>query len=112
MPDPRLRSRLDELGQLTDGWHDGDGAAPSAAALATARDIEQLTSPADRVVAFPTLEGGISLERYAAHGGWSTEISPDGALYTIDTRFNGPTTEQTPADPNGAWKSLKAFLGA
>lgn len=82
----KVSDRLEELRNLPDGWLDGDGAAPSSEALASAeRFLGFLEADVPAPVLYPTPEGGCQAE-------WSREedelevtlcFEPDGsAIFT------------------------------
>jgi hypothetical protein len=78
-----VEARLDEFSELPAGWLDGEGLAPTPAALATARALIRvllnLNVPRPRVA--PTPEGGIEAEWTLGDREVSVTFESDGGLY-------------------------------
>jgi hypothetical protein len=82
-----LQQRLGQLSQLKDGWLDGDGRAPTAAATVTAQQIVaqlQRSPRAEHAVRavrlFPAVDGGLAFERSDGNRHWTVEVSADGSM--------------------------------
>jgi hypothetical protein len=93
-----LNERLAELSVLQPGWHNGDGATPTAVALGLAAVIGHALAPSstdNRVRAYPTPDGGISLEWRQDDLSHCATIGPWGRLdlLTVDP------ADTVPADP-------------
>jgi hypothetical protein len=77
-----LWERLSTLAELSDGWLDGDGLAPTELALALARQVLArllVEAPAiERPKVFPTLDGGVQAEW--VFGLWAADVAfrPEG----------------------------------
>lgn len=76
-----LEQRIELLAAMQNGWKDGNGLAPTPAAISAARKIESGMPKyiANDYAGFATLEGGITLEprdETARH----IEISPSGKI--------------------------------
>lgn len=85
----RIDTRFTYLTTLRDGWLDGSGKAPSASALAAAREIVDLL-PECKPYLYPTEYGGIQIE---IDGDWDVEIeccSPN----RIEVRASRPATDE------------------
>jgi hypothetical protein len=100
------------------GWHDGDGDPVHADAIPAAREFAAavtvfaaaVTVFAPALRAYPTLEGGITLEHQAGHGGWSAEFCADGTVFVVVARFAGDPEAFPAADRAHAEASLQRFL--
>jgi hypothetical protein len=73
-------SRLQELAQLRDGWYDGDGAAPSAAALSLAGVVALSLGDSYPTRIYPTPSGGVCLEWNLSPWDVSAVFRPCGEL--------------------------------
>lgn len=80
-----LNHRLDTLGHLPEGWVDGTGHRPTAAALGLAALLaEPLAATATAGMgAFPTEDGGIELEWRQDQLTHSARIGPHGELHLL-----------------------------
>lgn len=80
-----VEQRLDELRELEDGWLDGEGKKPDAAALDTARmvldEIEAAQLEQPRL--FPSADGGLTGEWQRGAKRVVAEIAAEGALDVI-----------------------------
>jgi len=87
----RCMERLTDLGNLQDGWHDGEGSAPSDEAIKVAKTfLRQRPSLAGALAVFPTLAGGVLFE-FEVHGwDYSVEIEADGGLEFFGIQIEGP----------------------
>lgn len=86
----RCMERLTDLGNLEDGWYDGEGVAPSDEAIKAAKNLlRQRPSIAGALLAFPTPAGGVLFEFEV--GGWdySVEVDADGALEFLGVQVQG-----------------------
>ena len=106
----RCMERLTDLGILNDGWHDGQGSAPSDEAIKAARDLlRQRPSLAGALTVFPTLGGGVLLE-FEVHGwDYSVEIEADGAVEFLGVQVKG-TEELEPVRFKDTGKDFLAKL--
>ena len=87
----RCMARLTDLGNLRDGWHDGEGSAPSAEAIKVAKTfLRQRPSLAGALSVFPTLAGGVLLEFEVRGWDYSVEIEADGGLEFFGIQIEGP----------------------
>lgn len=107
----RLRVRLSELAVLENGWHDDEGFAPSAEAIARAGElIEKLPGcwkPGLHL--FPTLAGGISSEHDSELGQFTLELGPGGSELTLVTiTEDGEASHSEPADLEQAVAAIAA----
>lgn len=87
----RCMERLTDLGNLRDGWHDGEGLAPSEDAIEAAKNLlRQRPSLGGCLSVFPTPTGGVIFEFEV--GGWdySVEIEADGGLEFLGIQIDGP----------------------
>lgn len=79
-----LHVRINELSRLPRGWYDGDGETPTPTAIGIAYSLGEAipgsSSGPDRVRAYPTIEGGISLEWSQGPLSHAITIGPDGIL--------------------------------
>ena len=106
----RILDRLTILAALSPGWHDGDGMPPTPEAIAAAREFALKAAPVSTDLrAYPTLEGGISLELHAAHGSWSIEYTTEQATIAAAPFHAAPSVTE-PADTTAALASLTEFL--
>ena len=84
----KCQQRLEEIGKLTAGWLDGEGAATERSAITTAFEfIKRRPTLSPLLKLYPNNHGGILAE--LEQGGWdiSVEFSPDGTveMYGIET---------------------------
>jgi len=91
----RVKVRLIALGMLQDGWRDGDGLAPTSAAMQAA---DRLLSLRPQIVdvpcyLFPSPDGGLLFELIVCRQDFDISIPPNGAV-----EFGGGDTD--PAFPN------------
>lgn len=100
-------ARLDQMAALQDGWHDGEGLAPTLQALLAARTLLALLAssnakPNRRPGIAPTDGGGLLLEWdpgdviHLWRNATMIEIDADGTM-AIDTF-------RSTLDPNGSWR--------
>jgi hypothetical protein len=80
----RSIDRLEELADLKDGWHDGEGLGVRPAVLEFARNAlrelgrePDVSSFADQLRIFPTVEGGLQFELSSGNEERSVELRPD-----------------------------------
>lgn len=83
----KAKQRLEELGHLADGWHDGEGVALSRKAIAKALDFVIATRGIGiehRI--FPTEFGGILIEFAICKWEYTVEVAPAGTfeMYGIE----------------------------
>lgn len=101
-----LADRLAELDALLAGWFDGDGEAPTAAALGLASVLGQALSTAtqDTIRAYPTPDGGVQLEWKQDQLSHCVTIGPHGQMHlmTVDPE-DAPAA---PAEPQRAAATL------
>lgn len=75
--------RLTEMSKLKDGWLDGEGKKPSAAALTQASILGPALPRDVTLHVYPTEAGGVVLEWRDEHGGHEIEVLPDGRLFLM-----------------------------
>ena len=113
----RAKERLVELRKLADGWMNGDGMAPSSAALDS---LEQaldghLAELRETPRVFPTLEGGLQMEWFLGrrhhvtvevHAGGET-----GEIGIVDLK--AASDETLELDPRSAddWRKVAQRIG-
>lgn len=86
----RCNSRLKEIAELQNGWHNGEGFPISQNASDVAQKLlNKHPSFSDIYRIYPTLDGGILFEFET--GGWdlSAEIKPDGQIEMFGVQLNG-----------------------
>lgn len=106
----RRMERLTDLGNIEDGWHDGEGSAPSDEAIKVARTfLRQRPSLAGAFSVFPTLAGGVLFE-FEVHGwNYSVEIGADGGLEFFGIQIEGPEELETTHYMNAGEDFLAEF---
>jgi hypothetical protein len=73
-------ARLASLGNLRDGWHDGDGLAPSPASMAAVKVmLEGVALGGLPLGIYPTDAGGILMEWFGSPY-CEVEFGPDGEV--------------------------------
>ena len=75
-----FEARLIELGGMSDGWHYGDGKAPTPKTIDVARSVVGALVARDDVpwpAAYPTIDGGVNVEWDV---GAEIEFGPDGGI--------------------------------
>ena len=109
--DDPLGPRLRQLLELGDGWHDGDGLAPQLSAVEWVRDFAAELTPRqlERLAIFPTLEGGVLVERQVAGTRWSLEIDPDGDAHVVTVPAEGEPVIVEIEDGMDAIRRLEAL---
>jgi hypothetical protein len=87
----KFLTRLDVLGNLKDGWHDGKGKATTKTAVVIAKKMcELFPKYIAHTVLFPTEEGGLIFESNDMEQELYIEISPYGSiLLNDDISFDG-----------------------
>lgn len=102
-----INAHLTELLNLKDGWLDGQGFAPSMAAVETARECLPLVEAIleDRVYIYPTPEGGVQAE-------WSTENWSFDLCFLSDTvRLSGSNIDdESDIEVNSPSRELRWIL--
>jgi hypothetical protein len=86
----RCRGRLNEIGALSEGWHDGGGARIGATVVEVAtRFLGKRPALSRSYRIYPTVEGGILFE-FEAHG-WdlSVEFLPDAQIEFYGVQIDG-----------------------
>lgn len=93
----RCEMRLNRLAELTDGWHDGAGLAPSNKAVEAARTfLRQRMSLADLYRIFPTEEGGIQFEFVLGGIDFTIEFGTEGAVDVFGIALEGDGSLELP----------------
>jgi hypothetical protein len=102
---------LRHLLELGDGWHDGDGLAPKLGAVEWVRDFAADLTPQqlDRLAVFPTLEGGVLVERQVSGMRWLLEIDPDGDAHVATVSAEGEPVIVAIEDDEDAIRRLQAL---
>jgi len=94
----QARQRLEELGQLSDGWHDGEGVSLSRRAIAKALDFVIATRGLrlDHRI-FPSDAGGVLIEFAVNQWEYSAEVSVQGSFEIYGVELDGTgAMEPTP----------------
>jgi hypothetical protein len=103
---------LRELLELGEGWHEGEGHQVNPSAVewgidfAAEVDPEHVTS----LSVFPTLEGGLLLERQVDGRRWSLEIEPGGGVFVTIALVAGESTDAEIQGIADAVESYEAFI--
>ena len=85
----RCRDRLNQVASLRDGWHDGDGIAPTAEAVSSAnRFLGHRVALCEHYRLYPTDEGGVLFEMDIKGWDLSLEFTAEGKvkIYGIEIR--------------------------
>jgi len=87
----RCRTRISKLGELTEGWNNGDGVPirPDAATAAF-RLLAARPRLAGRYHIYPTDEGGLLMEFVYEGWDYGIEIGPNGAPAIYGVQLDGP----------------------
>lgn len=88
----RCRSRISQLGSLSDGWRDGAGKRPAGAAVTSAhRLLARNPGLAASYRIFPTEDGGLLFEFVQAGWDYTIEIGSDGRaeIYGVENDGDG-----------------------
>lgn len=112
-PEDPMGSRLRQLLELPHGWHDGEGATPSAIAIEMTRDLIADLSEDDQegFHIFPRLDGGLLVERQAGARRWTFAIEADGeALIVVVDPSKGAPVTLDPTELAELRQSLTDFL--
>ena len=89
----RCRDRLNQVSALGDGWHDGDGLAPSAEFVAAANKfLSQDFALCDLYRIYPTDEGGVLFEIEIRDWDLSVEFLRDGKVQFHGIEIKGERT--------------------
>lgn len=92
------RKRIASLILLNDGWHDGNGRAPTAkAASAASRLLSRKPAMAETYSIFPTDDGGLLFEFVRRGWNHSIEIGPTGKAEIYSTEIDGNGEADTEA---------------
>ncbi|MFJ3793935.1 hypothetical protein [Kitasatospora sp. NPDC090091] len=95
-----LTERLHTLADLDEGWLDGTGRRPTAAAIGLAQLLAEplaTTATGDSLRAYPTPDGGIELEWRQDQLAHAARIGPHGQLHLATTDPDNPAADSTPA---------------
>jgi len=108
--DDPLGPRLRELLALPRGWRDGEGQAIAVEAIERVRDFAAELDEEDAagLSLFPTLDGGVRVERQIAGRRWSLEVE-DGEVTVTTIGDDGPDVQDA-SSLSKAGVSLPAFL--
>lgn len=104
------KERLEELGQLGVGWHNGEGNAVGRAALARSLDFvvaARATGVAFRI--FPTVSGGVLIDFAMRNWEYSVEFSPNGQPEMYGIAADGPE-EMNPMAFNSVDELVEEFV--
>lgn len=86
----RRQQRLIFIEALKDGWHDGDGSAPSPIALSHANTfVIGIPSDLSNLKIFPTVTGGILFEFVASGWDYSVEVHESGRVEFFGIEIEG-----------------------
>lgn len=86
----RCKRRLDGFYRVRDGWYNGDGTAPSLAAIAVANLLlDHKPRLASFVGIFPLIEGGVLFEFKYEKWDYSIEIDNRGDLELLGVEVGG-----------------------
>lgn len=107
--------RFAQLGQLKNGWFDGEGDAIPTDVLDWAKGVvlELCALDEERPRIFPMFNGGVQIEGDAGKWGWDAELlRPDCAVVMCadadDGRHDG--TEWQPFGPVSLAETISAFI--
>ena len=77
--EPSVIRRIDELSQISDGWHFGTGEHPSESVLAIAKSVASyaISCGISSVDVFPTKNGGVTVVAYTGDDDHSFEVRSD-----------------------------------
>jgi hypothetical protein len=108
-----LGGPLRRLLELNDGWHDGTGRQVDPAAVEWGRDFAAEIGPGEVSVlsVFPTLEGGLLLERQTEQRRWSLEVDPDGDAFVTVVQGPGDASDSEVETVAEAVESFRGFDG-
>ena len=111
--DDRLGPRLRELLALPRNWRDGDGLPPNVEAIEWVRDFaaEIEEDEASGLSLFPTLDGGVLVERQIGPRRWSLEVNEDGEVSVTIAGEEGSGVLDV-SDSASAVTSLQTFVHA
>lgn len=108
-----VESRLNAFSELSEGWLDGQGEAPTPAALAIARHMIRvllnLNLPRPRLA--PTLEGGVEAEWSMGDREISVTFEPDGRLYGNSVDVSTGEVAEPTLDPHNYQAVADFVLG-
>jgi hypothetical protein len=111
-PDDLLGAKLWRLLELKNAWRDGEGLAPHVSAVEWARDFAE--EAGDVLVSdlrvFPTMEGGVLIEKQWNRHRWSLEVDAEGEAFLVVVDAEGNTASQEPPDAATAAENLRQFL--
>ena len=110
-PDDPLGHQLHQVLELVEGWHDGDGRQIDPEAVEWGRDFAaELNVENDlELSVFPTLDGGLLLERQRDGRRWSLEVDPTGGVFITITRGPGDSEDSAVDGVSEAVESYEAF---
>jgi len=110
-PQDPLGHPLRELLELTEGWHEGEGQRVDLAAIEWGIDFaaEVNAEEVTNLSVFPTLDGGLLLERQQEARRWSLEIEPAGVAF-ITILTDGKTSDSEVQGVAEAVESYEAFI--
>jgi hypothetical protein len=110
-PDDPLGPKLTQLLGLESGWHDGEGVAPRVEAIEWARDFAaELDDESQELSVFPTLDGGLTLERQIEDRRWSLEIDGEGDVSIAVVVLGQRADIYEPSDISTAAASYRTFV--
>lgn len=107
-----LGPSLRELLELDEGWHEGEGHQVDPAAVEWGIDFAAEVDPeaVTDLSVFPTLDGGLLLERQVDGGRWSLEIEPAGGAFITIVLAAGGSTDTEVQGISDAVESYEAFI--
>lgn len=86
----RCRDRLNQIASLPDGWHDGDGKAPTGEAVSSAsRFLGHRVALCEHYRLYPTDEGGVLFEMDVKGWDLSIEFAADGKVNIYGIEIGG-----------------------
>lgn len=85
------QTRMGFIREIRDGWHDGEGMAPSSRSLGIANSFV-ISAPAEweNLKIFPTIAGGILFEFITGKWDCSVEVGVDGRIEFFAVEVDGP----------------------
>ena len=107
--DDPLGRPLRRVLELKDGWHDGEGRQVDPAAVEWGRDFAAEVEEVSALSVFPTLEGGLLLERQLGRRRWSLEVDPQGDAFITIVNAVGESSDSEIGTVAEAVESYREF---
>ena len=106
-----IRSQLDSMRTMKDGWLEGGGAAPSPGGLDWLAEVFARHYPegSPRPYLYPTEEGGVQAEWSPSHGRVSLEINLEsrrGNWFALSLETDNADERQLRCDEASDWRWL------